>query len=125
MVATAAASLVQVPLVSEMTMYSLETCLGWSLTVYMRQFIHNQCFFPCQVQSRASIRPARRTVLATQASADVPRRQALSAAAGAALLLVSGMSLRSAEAVLAICAPTRKEVPDGPILYKDVHSLEE
>ncbi|CAL5229729.1 g13108 [Coccomyxa viridis] len=58
MVATAAASLVQVPL----------------------------------VQSRASTRPARRTVLATQASADVPRRQALSAAAGAALLLFSGVA---------------------------------
>ena len=44
-----------------------------------------------QVQSRMSIRPARRTAYATQASAEVPRRQALSAAAGAALLLFSGM----------------------------------
>ncbi|CAK0784432.1 hypothetical protein CVIRNUC_007636 [Coccomyxa viridis] len=58
MVATAAASLVQVPL----------------------------------VQSRMSIRPARRTVYAIQASAEVPRRQALSAAAGAALLLFSGVA---------------------------------
>jgi len=58
MVATAATSLVQVPL----------------------------------VQARTSTRPARRTVLATQASADVPRRQALSAAAGAALLLFSGVA---------------------------------
>ena len=44
-----------------------------------------------QVQSRMSIRPARRTAFASQASAEVPRRQALSAAAGAALLLFSGL----------------------------------